>query len=161
MTASIPFRKTEELSVQYVNFHLALYDLFWGTGQVLTGYSEEPPGVVHLDLALASSARWQFALDDDMGAGSRRRELRVAVEVFDELAGPVLYLTGLRVSAVVQVDAGVGVVLCENEPDTIITMLPCGSHRLFIGAPRLQSIHGGQVSGVWADGHLGELAVPF
>src|SRR5215203_3142009 len=40
-------------------------------------------------------------------------------------------------------------------------MLLRGSYCLFVCAPRLRSVHSGQLSGVRADGNLGDPAVPF
>src|SRR5215207_126212 len=96
-----------------------------------------------------------------MDTAPRRRELCVRVQLLDELCGPVLDLAGLRIPALVQVDASVRIFCGEDEPHAIVSMLLRGSHHLFIGAPRLCSVHSGQLSGVWADRNLGNFAVPF
>src|SRR5215216_5349741 len=36
-----------------------------------------------------------------------------------------------------------------------------GSYCLFVSAPRLRSVHSGQLSGVWANRNLGDFVVPF
>src|SRR5215208_3283760 len=151
--------KAEELSVKDFDLYLALYDFLRRAGQVLAAYREESPRVIHLDLSLAPFAARELGLDEDMDPGSRRRELCVRIQLLDELCGPVLDLTGLWVPALVQVQASVRIFCGEDEADTVVSMLLCGSYCLIVSAPSLGPVHGSQPSGVRADGHLGDLAV--
>src|SRR5918996_277019 len=68
----------------------------------MPGHGEEPLGAVDLDLVFAAVGH--VATDYDVKAGARGGELRVAVEVADNLKGPQRYLAAF-IDIVVQVDA--------------------------------------------------------
>jgi len=109
--------------VKDFDFHLTLFDPFGRARQVCAGYREEASGVVNLDLTFASSAGWYFGLDEDMDPAPRRRELRVGIQLLDDLSGRFLYLTDLRVPDIVQVDTGVRIYFSEDEPNATTTRL--------------------------------------
>src|SRR5215213_10560049 len=82
--------------------------------QQVAGDREKPLGGVDLDLVLPAVRNLQ-ALDDDVYACAADRELRVAIEVADDLYSPRRDLTGSWLHAPVQVDAYKRVAAREHE----------------------------------------------
>src|SRR5829696_2531484 len=72
-----------------------------------------------------------------MNACPGRAYLRVGVELLDNLLGPALYLSGLRVQAAVQVNTAEVVVWREDEANAAVAVLLARCYGLLVRAPGL------------------------
>src|SRR5215210_8329168 len=105
--------------------------------EMLAGQGEVAARLVHLDRTLAVIPPGQRSLDEDMQAGPGRRDLGIAVEGVYYLPGPRRNDAGFRVAAMVEVDAGEGVVLGEDEAHARHAVLFCVGDSCIERRPRL------------------------
>src|SRR5258706_12861903 len=87
-----------------------------------TGDCEIPVSGIDLDLTAAvllsaAGASRDGAADCDFDPGSRGTYLAVTGEGIDDHPTPVCEVAGLRVAAIIEVDARVGIFIREHEPD--------------------------------------------
>src|SRR5215217_6645922 len=94
-----------------------------------------------------------------MHAGPGRANLCIGVQLLDNLLGPSLYLSGLRVQAAVQVHAAEVVLWREDEPDTVIAVLSVSAYGLVVSGPGRRVRASSFLASERAVGHLGWLAV--
>src|SRR5712691_12437111 len=84
---------------------------------MLPGHREEPGIAVHFDVAFFPASRGQSALDEDMQTCAAWAQLGVAGQGVNMGLRPGRECSRGRVNAVVEVDAGVGVIRCKDKPD--------------------------------------------
>jgi len=90
---------------------------------VLSGDGEKPSPVVQFNVSPSVSAFGEFAFDEHMIAGSRRRDFCIGVEPFDDVLGLRVDLTSLGIATVIEVDADNRIVVSKDESHAI--GLPC------------------------------------
>src|SRR5215204_486451 len=112
----------EDVSVKALEHVLALVDLRWGFGDMVTGEREISAGLVHLERTFAVVGSRQRSFHEDMQAGPRGRDFGVAIEGCDYFPGPRCNLTSFSVAALVDVYPSVGVILCKDESDAIVAL---------------------------------------
>src|SRR5215203_5827223 len=105
---------------------------------MLAGHGEVSAPVVGFKASLAVAALRQLCSDKNMNAGPGWANLRVGVEQLDDLPGPRLYLSGLRVQAAIKVHAAEVVLRREYEAYPTVVVFPTGSHSLLVARPGLR-----------------------
>src|SRR5215218_6520595 len=105
----------EDVPIKPFQHVLALVDLRWCPAQMLAGEREVSTRLVHLKWPFAVVWSRQCGLHEDVQAGPRRRDLGIAIEGCDYLPGPRFDFAGFSVAALVDVYAGEGVTLGEDE----------------------------------------------
>src|SRR4028118_2346419 len=103
-----------------------------------TGNGEVAAPIVSLETPLAVASRWQRPPHQHVHARPRWADLREGVQLLDDLLGPVLYLSRVRVEAVVQVNAAEVVFRREHETYTIVALFLTGLHSFLIAGPCLR-----------------------
>jgi hypothetical protein len=86
---------------------------------VLPGDGEEPSIVVHLDLTTSIPTIRKLTGYQDVNTGSRWRDLRIRVESLNDILGPAVEVTTLRIPTGIEIDSndlGLG---REHETDAV------------------------------------------
>src|SRR5215204_5636755 len=105
---------------------------------MLAGDGEVAAPVVSLKASLAVTPLWQRGSQKDVNTGAGWTNLRVGVELLDNLLGPSLHLSSLRVEAAVQVHTAKIVFRREHEAYATVTVLLAGSHSLLVATPSIR-----------------------
>src|SRR5215475_3797908 len=100
-----------------VKLALAGCNLRGGGVQMPARHGKEPSVAVHLNRAFPASFRGQYALDNNMQAGSARRNFGIALEAVDMALCPGFNHAGHWVNTVIQIDADIGVQLGKDIAD--------------------------------------------
>src|SRR6266568_2901753 len=86
------------------------------------GHRKKPGAVIHLDVALFVAACGHGTLYQNMYAGAAGRHFGVRVEVINDGLRPVLNGAALRIPAMIEVNAGVGVLRREDKANPATTV---------------------------------------
>ena len=83
---------------------------------------------VHLDISFLSPPTWHYSSDNDVQARARGRGFGVRIQLGHDILCPWFDITGLEISAVVQIDPDIGVYRVKDKADPmalVITFRQC------------------------------------